>query len=143
MAYSNIIHSNQLKSLLGKDNVVILDCRRQRDVLHIQGAQPVDFEKELTGLIIKGVTGRHPLPRIDEFANQCGRWGIDETKQVVIYDENSGAWASRLWWMLRWLGHDNVAVLNGGWDHWVIISCLAIRMYMCMSRFVVRMLWPY
>ena len=119
MAHSNIIQSNELQSLLGKDNVVVLDCRRKRDVLHIQGAQPVDFEKELTGKIITGITGRHPLPKIDEFAAQCGRWGIDETKQVVVYDENSGAWASRLWWMLRWLGHENVAVLNGGWDHWV------------------------
>jgi len=119
MTYSNIIQADQLKSLLGKDNVVILDCRRELGVLHIQGAQIVDFEKELTGKIIKGITGRHPLPRIDDFAEQCGRWGIDESKQVIIYDEKTGAWASRLWWMLRWLGHEKVAVLNGGWDHWV------------------------
>ncbi len=119
MTYSNIIHADQLEVLLGKENLVLLDCRRQREVTHLQGAQSVDFEKELTGKIIKGITGRHPLPRIDEFAHQCGIWGIDASRQVVIYDENSGAFASRLWWMLRWLGHENVAVLNGGWDHWV------------------------
>lgn len=119
MGFSDIINADQLVPLLGNDKLVILDCRRTRDVTHIQGAQPVDFEKELTGKIIKGVTGRHPLPRIDKFADQCGRWGIDETKQVVVYDESTGAWASRLWWMLRWLGHENVAVLNGGWEHWL------------------------
>jgi len=117
--YSNIINPDELLPILGNDKIVILDCRRQKEVIHIQGSQPVDLEKELTGKIIKGITGRHPLPRIDEFATHCGQWGIDETKQVVVYDENSGAWASRLWWMLKWLGHEKVAVLNGGWDHWV------------------------
>lgn len=119
MGFTDIINADELVKLLGNDRLIVLDCRRESDVIHIQGAQPIDFEKDLTGKIIKGITGRHPLPRIDEFAEQCGRWGIDETKQVVIYDEKKGAWASRLWWMLRWLGHENVAVLNGGWAHWI------------------------
>lgn len=120
--HQTIIEAAELKPLLGKDNVVLLDCRRQRGVQHIQGAQLVHFGKDLKGKIIKGVTGRSPLPRIDTFVKKCCEWGIDATKQVIVYDENNGAFAARLWWMLQWLGHENVAVLNGGWDHWVAMK---------------------
>ncbi|NJN77815.1 MAG: sulfurtransferase, partial [Saprospiraceae bacterium] len=49
----------------------------------------------------------------------CSTWGIDGTKQVVVYDDSHGGMAARLWFMLRWLGHENVAVLNGGWKAWM------------------------
>ncbi|MBT8219664.1 MAG: sulfurtransferase [Bacteroidia bacterium] len=115
---NNVIDAFELRNLIDQDSVIILDCRRERNEERIEGAQFVDFEIELTGQIIKGITGRHPLPRIDEFVKTCRKWGIGNDQQVVVYDESTGAWASRLWWMLRWLGHDSVAVLNGGWNYW-------------------------
>jgi thiosulfate/3-mercaptopyruvate sulfurtransferase len=66
-----------------------------------------------------GTNGRHPLPSPAACAANFGRLGIDASKQVVAYDQNSGAFASRLWWMLRWLGHDAVAVLDGGFERWL------------------------
>jgi len=63
-------------------------------------------------------SGRHPLPQVEVLAATFGRWGIDERVQVIAYDQGSGAYAARLWWLLRWLGHTQVAVLNGGLAAW-------------------------
>jgi thiosulfate/3-mercaptopyruvate sulfurtransferase len=63
-------------------------------------------------------SGRHPLPSVERLAETFGRWGIDDTVQVVAYDQGNGAYASRLWWLLRWAGHRKVAVLNGGFAAW-------------------------
>ena len=65
-----------------------------------------------------GRNGRHPLPTPEAAARVFGRLGIDATKQVVAYDQRDGMFASRIWWMLRWLGHDKAAVLDGGFDKW-------------------------
>jgi thiosulfate/3-mercaptopyruvate sulfurtransferase len=65
-----------------------------------------------------GRNGRHPLPEVATLATTFGRAGIDASTQVVAYDQNNGAWASRLWWLLHWLGHDAAAVLDGGLDKW-------------------------
>jgi len=63
-------------------------------------------------------SGRHPLPQVEALAATFGRWGIDEHVQVIAYDQGTGAFAARLWWLLRWLGHTQVAVLNGGLAAW-------------------------
>jgi thiosulfate/3-mercaptopyruvate sulfurtransferase len=63
-------------------------------------------------------SGRHPLPQIEVLAATFGRWGIDERVQVIAYDQGSSAFAARPWWLLRWLGHTQVAVLNGGLAAW-------------------------
>lgn len=84
---------------------------------HIPGAVFVDVAHELAG-DRSGVNGRHPLPTIDAMAATFGRLGIAEGTQVVAYDQDTGAFASRLWWMLRYLGHDAVAVLDGGFAKW-------------------------
>jgi thiosulfate/3-mercaptopyruvate sulfurtransferase len=63
-------------------------------------------------------SGRHPLPQVETLAATFGRWGIDEHVQVIAYDQGSGAFAARLWWLLRWLGHTQVALLNGGLAAW-------------------------
>ena len=65
-----------------------------------------------------GKTGRHPLPPVAAITQTLSQWGIDRHTQVVAYDDNSGVYAGRLWWMLRWLGHDAVAVLDGDWRQW-------------------------
>jgi thiosulfate/3-mercaptopyruvate sulfurtransferase len=75
------------------------------------------LDRDLSGTKT-GRNGRHPLPEVGALAATFGRTGIDSTKQVVAYDQNGGMWASRLWWLLHWLGHDAAAVLDGGLDKW-------------------------
>jgi thiosulfate/3-mercaptopyruvate sulfurtransferase len=67
---------------------------------------------------VRGQTGRHPLPPVEQIARTLGQWGIDARTQVVVYDDFSGVYAGRLWWMLRWLGHDAAAVLDGDFRRW-------------------------
>ncbi len=83
------------------------------------GASFADLLEDLSGPITAGKTGRHPLPDVESFATKLRAWGIGAASQVVVYDDAAGAFASRLWWMLRWLGHDAVAVLDGGFSAWV------------------------
>jgi thiosulfate/3-mercaptopyruvate sulfurtransferase len=75
------------------------------------------LDRDLSG-IKTGRNGRHPLPDPDRLAATLGAWGIDRSSQVVAYDQDTGMYASRLWWLLRWLGHDEVAVLDGGFAKW-------------------------
>ena len=84
---------------------------------HIPGALFAHLDRDLSGAKT-GRNGRHPLPTPEAAAATFGRLGIEEGRQVVAYDQRNGAYASRLWWMLRWLGHDAVAVLDGGFDAW-------------------------
>ncbi|MDH3650132.1 MAG: sulfurtransferase [Saprospiraceae bacterium] len=85
---------------------------------HIPGARYAHLDKDLSGQIRSGTTGRHPLPDPVEFLDKVRAWGILQEQQVVCYDQWKGAFAARLWWMMRWLGHQNVAVLDGGWKGW-------------------------
>lgn len=84
---------------------------------HIPGALFLHLDDDLSGAKT-GSNGRHPLPPIDAFARRMSECGVDATVQVVAYDNEGGIFASRLWWMLRWLGHDKVAVLDGGLAGW-------------------------
>jgi len=85
----------------------------------IGGAAYANLDTDLAGPVLPGKTGRHPLPSVERFAATLGAWGIGDAMQVVAFDDFGGAFASRLWWMLRWLGHDAVAVLDGGLPAWV------------------------
>ncbi len=119
----------QLQQLLSTGGCLIFDCRfsladdqygqTAYQQGHIPTAQHADLNQQLSGLIIPGETGRHPLPARDVFAAQVCRWGIDNTSRIIAYDDNLGVYAARFWWMLRWLGHENVQVLDGGWDAWL------------------------
>lgn len=84
---------------------------------HIPGAVFADIETQLSGTKT-GSNGRHPLPRRDELAETFRGWGIDRDTKVVAYDAQGGQFASRLWWLARWLGHRRVALLDGGWPKW-------------------------
>ena len=84
---------------------------------HLPGARFVHFERDLAAPK-SGTNGRHPLPAPDRCAALFGRMGIDATKQVVAYDQGSTMYAARFWWMLRWLGHTDAAVLDGGYAAW-------------------------
>jgi thiosulfate/3-mercaptopyruvate sulfurtransferase len=85
---------------------------------HIPGAVHVDLERDLSAPVTPA-TGRHPLPSPDAFAATLSRLGIGNESKVVCYDAGPGAYAARLWWMLRWVGHDSVSVLDGGFAAWV------------------------
>lgn len=85
---------------------------------HIPGAVYAHLDEDLSGPIVKGLTGRHPWPSVQAATALFSSWGIDAQTQVVAYDDAGGAIAARLWWMLRWLGHDPVAVLDGGFPAW-------------------------
>jgi len=128
MNYTTIISTDALAAHLTDPNLVIVDCRHnltESDAganayrsAHLPGAFFLHLDRDLSGPKT-GKNGRHPLPDIALLAATLGRIGIDGIKQVVTYDQNGGMWASRLWWMLQWLGHDRVAVLDGGLDKWI------------------------
>ncbi len=84
---------------------------------HIPGALYVDLEKDLS-MEKTERHGRHPLPEREDFVRKVEQWSIGPDTQVVVYDDANGAFAGRLWWMLRWIGHKNVAVLDGGFPAW-------------------------
>ena len=86
------------------------------EAAHIPGAQFLHLDRDLSAHEDRHATAAIRCPRSRCCAATFGRIGIDATKQVVAYDQNAGMWASRLWWMLRWLGHEAVAVLDGGLD---------------------------
>ena len=85
---------------------------------HIPGAYFLHVDHDLSGPK-NGKNGRHPLPDLDEFARKLNERGVAPGKQVVVYDDMGGNYAVRLWWMLRWLGQDKVALLDGGSPRWV------------------------
>jgi thiosulfate/3-mercaptopyruvate sulfurtransferase len=85
---------------------------------HIPGAYFLGVDDDLAGRKT-GTNGRHPLPDLQEFAARLNERGVTPEKQVVVYDDMSGNFAVRLWWMLRWLGHERVALLDGGFPLWV------------------------
>ncbi len=126
--YTTLISTEELAAHLNDSEWAIIDCRfslvdtelgRQQYLEnHIAGALYAHLDDDLAGLIVPGQTGRHPLPEVDVLAQTLSNWGIDERVQVVIYDSSGGAIAARLWWMLRWLGHEAVAVLDGSWPRW-------------------------
>lgn len=129
--YRTLISTAELEKICGNANLptVIVDCRfsladtnegrHAYQQSHIPGAVYAHLDDDLSGEIILGKTGRHPLPSIEKLEQLCANWGIDSTTQVVAYDDKGGGIAARLWWMLRWLGHEQVAVLDGGWPKWV------------------------
>jgi thiosulfate/3-mercaptopyruvate sulfurtransferase len=84
---------------------------------HIPGALFLHLDDDLSG-VKTGGNGRHPLPEVASFARRMAACGVDETTQVVAYDNEGGIFAARFWWMLRWLGHNQVAVLDGGLAGW-------------------------
>ena len=85
---------------------------------HVPGAVYAHLDDDLSGPIVPGVTGRHPLPSVERAVEVFSLLGIDENVQVAVYDGAGGSVAARVWWMLRWLGHDAVAVVDGGWPAW-------------------------
>jgi len=126
--YDTLVEPQVLLAHSATPDWCVLDCRASlADPLHgqqayaaahIPGAVFADLATDLSGPLVPRVSGRHPLPDPEALAGTFGRWGIDATTQVVAYDAANGAFAARAWWLLRWLGHGGVAVLNGGFAAW-------------------------
>ncbi|KIO68437.1 MULTISPECIES: sulfurtransferase [Bacillaceae] len=123
-----VVNQEWLLEQLANKDVKIVDCRfslskpdegeRLYKESHIPGAYFFDLEKQLSAPVSKH-GGRHPLPDIEQFRHEIEQAGIDNTKTVVAYDGGEGAFASRFWWLLTYIGHDKVYVLNGGFKGWV------------------------
>jgi thiosulfate/3-mercaptopyruvate sulfurtransferase len=126
---TTVVSTESLAGHLDDPDWVIVDCRfdladpeRGRAAwlqAHIPGAVYAHLNEDLSAPVVRGVTGRHPLPDAETLAATLGRLGIGNHSQVVAYDDASGAYAARLWWSLRWLGHDAVALLDGDWRAWI------------------------
>ena len=128
MSYKTIISEKELKNNVSNNDFIIFDTRC--DIKdsgygidsytegHIENSIFVNVDTDLAREKHQG-TGRHPLPEVETFCDKLSHWGMDNNKQVVIYDDAGGAFAGRMWWMLRWLGHEDVAVLDGGLNSWV------------------------
>lgn len=127
MSYTTLISANELAKHLDQPDWVIFDCRfsladaglgtkayRQG---HLPGARYADLNKDLSSQALSH-TGRHPLPDFAVLAKKLGDWGVSNRSQVVVYDDAGGAFAGRLWWLLRTMGHQDVAVLDGGIQQW-------------------------
>lgn len=126
--HTTIVSVSELSQRLDDAGWVVCDCRhdladteagrRAYAESHIPGARFVHLDEDLSDPRT-GRNGRHPLPAPEAFTRRLGRLGVSNSSQVVAYDASGGYYAARLWWMLRWLGHDAVAVLDGGWNAWM------------------------
>ena len=129
MPLAHLITPEQLAERLDSPGLVILDCRFDLQDLdygqrshaggHIAGAHFADLERDLSGQVIAGQTGRHPLPAPERLVERLRGFGLDNDSQVVLYDDGPGAFAARAWWLLAWLGkRDGVSLLDGGLKAW-------------------------
>jgi thiosulfate/3-mercaptopyruvate sulfurtransferase len=122
-----LISTTQLADEINNPNLIIVDSRHDlmnaslgRDAYaasHLPGAIFMSIDDDLS-TIKNGKNGRHPLPAPEVFAKTLGAKGIGNSSKVVVYDQGSSMFVGRLWWMLKWLGHDNVYVLDGGFAQW-------------------------
>ena len=127
MPLTTLVQPAELRLHLEDPSWVIVDCgfeladpsagRRAYESAHIPGAVYAHLDKDLSGART-GANGRHPLPEPADLAARLGQWGIAPHTQVVAYDQGPGSFAARLWWLLRWVGHEAVAVLDGGLARW-------------------------
>jgi thiosulfate/3-mercaptopyruvate sulfurtransferase len=128
MKYQTIISVEDLNNNLSNNDWFLFDCRfllkdpegglKKFEQGHIPGAQFADMDKDLASTMT-ATSGRHPLPDPSELTDKLQSSGISNSSQIICYDDMSGAFAARMWWLLKWLGHNDVAVLDGGIDKWI------------------------
>ncbi len=130
--YTTLITAEELRPLMQQGSALqVFDCsfeltqpkagREQYETLHIAGAQYADLDTALSDKRAGAATpsgGRHPLPTPEQFAQWLTSVGVNAQTQVVVYDRQSSSFCGRLWWMLKWVGHEAVAVLDGGLAAW-------------------------
>jgi len=123
-----LISAEDLNKKIDHPDVRVIDTRfslfdpeegeKAYDNSHIPNAVYANLNKDLASKITKS-SGRHPLPNVNELAKLFSFWGISKSTHVIVYDAFNSAIAARLWWLLRWLGHNKVSVLNGGFEAWL------------------------
>jgi thiosulfate/3-mercaptopyruvate sulfurtransferase len=128
MNYTTLISAENLYLNLDNSNWVIFDCRfsladadtgaKAYRKGHIANARYAHLNNDLSSAATSQ-TGRHPLPDFSLLAKKLGLWGAGNPSQIVVYDDAGDAFAGRFWWLLRCLGHERVAVLDGGIKHWL------------------------
>ena len=129
--WTTLVQAETLAGALNRTDLVIVDCRfslldpnageHAYLTSHLPGAAYAHLERDLSDMSPHG-DGRHPWPPADMFTTKLSRWGIEPTTQVVAYDDGDGAYAARLWFLLRMLGHEKIAVLDGGWARWTALG---------------------
>jgi thiosulfate/3-mercaptopyruvate sulfurtransferase len=127
VSYTTLVDAATLQAHLDDPSWLVVDVRHQLADTgygerayaagHIPGAVFLHCDRDLSGPMT-GCNGRHPLPDAEKLAKRLGEIGVGATTQVVVYDDAQGMIAGRLWWLLRWLGHDSVALLDGGLQAW-------------------------
>lgn len=127
-SHTTIISVAELQPHLFDADWCVIDCRHDLTDFaagfkayragHIPGATFAHIEEDLAGEITPA-TGRHPLPVREHLVTIFREWGINDDTQIVAYDAQGGSFAGRLWWLARWLGHEKVALLDGGWQAWL------------------------
>jgi thiosulfate/3-mercaptopyruvate sulfurtransferase len=127
MSFRTLVDCDRLASQLGRPDWRIFDCRfdlaapqrgeQSYAQAHLPGAFYAHLDRDLSSPITPQ-SGRHPLPELTRLRTWLGEHGVNPDTQVVVYDDTGGTMAVRLWWLLRWLGHERVAVLDGGWQAW-------------------------
>jgi thiosulfate/3-mercaptopyruvate sulfurtransferase len=127
MTFRTLIDATALAASMGRPELAIIDCRFNlmqpragRDAYlagHIPGARYASLDEDLSAPVTRA-SGRHPLPHPADLAATLRRLGVSHSSQVVAYDASDGSFAARLWWLLRWAGHEAVAVLDGGMAAW-------------------------
>ena len=128
MPFTTLISAGELAAHLGDPAWIVFDCRHDLSqpeageqayaISHVPGARFLHVDRDLAGPVT-GRNGRHPLPDPQRFAARLAAAGVNSSSQVVAYDDTGGMYAARLWWMLRWIGHSSVAVLDGGLKAWL------------------------
>ena len=133
--WTTLIGAAELRAVLADGATpVIVDCsfdlmeteageRAWREG-HIAGSHYLHLDRDLSGPKT-GRNGRHPLPERSVFAATLGRLGVTPATQVIVLDRQGGTYAARLWWMLRWMGHEAVAVLDGGLQAWTAAAAMS------------------
>ncbi len=127
MAFPLLVSTEELARHLHDENWLLFDCRfdlanpewgfTDYQASHIPGAVYVHLNEDLSGPVTPA-TGRHPLPDSHVFSAKLAKWGVGPGKQVVVYDRTGGSFAGRLWWMLKATGHNDAALLDGGFAKW-------------------------
>ena len=127
MRFTTIVSTEELAKHMDDPSWIVFDCQHDLgnssfgktafSIEHIPGARFFHMDNDAAGAKT-GTNGRHPLPPPETLVAKLGKMGVDGDKQVVVYDGSDGMYCGRLWWMLRWLGHDAVAVLDGGLGKW-------------------------
>ena len=128
MSHSTIVSCQELAAHLNDPNWRVFDCRHQLSDVgygerayaegHVPGAFFLHLDRDLSSPL-NGRNGRHPLPDPQRLVEKLGAAGVSAETQVVVYDDASGMIAGRLWWLLRWFGHERVALLDGGMGQWL------------------------